>query len=71
MVIYTCSDLFFASRIRSACEDLNAISRPVRNVDMLQKRLLQVDDGKANQPVRLWLLDMAHPQAVDLLKHVR
>lgn len=58
MIVYCCADLIFATKIRSTCESLGAVSRPARNAEMLQKRLDRVDDGKPNDPVRLVLVDL-------------
>lgn len=68
MIIYCCADLIFATKVRSTCDALNAVSRPARNPEMLQKRLDRIDDGKANDAVALVLidLDMGEP-ALDLI----
>ena len=58
MIVYCCADLIFATKIRSTCEALGAVSRPARNIEMLTKRLDQVDDGKPNGPVALLLVDL-------------
>jgi len=58
MIIYCCADLIFATKVRSTCEALGAVSRPARNPDMLQKRLDRVDDGKPNDAVALVLIDL-------------
>ena len=58
MIVYCCADLIFATKVRSTCEALGALSRPARNRDMLQKRLDRVDDGKANEPIALLLIDL-------------
>lgn len=72
MIIYCCADLIFATKVRSTCDALSAVSRPARNSEMLQKRLDQVDDGKANGPVSLLLidLDMGEP-ALELIQQAR
>ena len=72
MIIYCCADLIFATKVRSTCDALGAVSRPARNADMLQKRLNRVDDGKANDAVALLLidLDMGEP-ALDLIQQAR
>ena len=58
MIVYCCSDLIFATKVRSTAEALGVVSRPVRNAEMLASRLNQVDDGKANQPVAAVFLDL-------------
>ncbi len=58
MILYACSDLIFATRIRAACEDLGRVSRPVRNPAMLQARLDQVDDGKPHGPAAALFVDL-------------
>ena len=58
MIVYCCADLIFATKVRSTCEALGAVSRPARNAEMLQKRLDRVDDGKANDAVALVLIDL-------------
>lgn len=58
MIVYCCADLIFATKVRSTCDALGATSRPARNAEMLQKRLDRVDDGKANDPVALVLVDL-------------
>lgn len=58
MLIYACSDLIFATKIRSTAEVLHIESRPVRNLEMLDARLDQIDDGKANDPVTCVMIDL-------------
>jgi DNA-binding NarL/FixJ family response regulator len=58
MIVYFCSDLFFATRVRSTSELLSVTARPVRDAAMLQARLDQVDDGRANEPVDALLVDL-------------
>ncbi|MEM6259250.1 MAG: hypothetical protein AAGI37_13280 [Planctomycetota bacterium] len=72
MIVYCCADLIFATKVRSTCEALGAVSRPARNAEMLQKRLDEVDDGKPNGPVALLLidLDLGEP-ALDLIQQAR
>ena len=72
MIVYCCADLIFATKVSSTCDALGAVSRPARNVEMLQKRLDRVDDGKANDAVALLLidLDMGEP-ALELLQQAR
>jgi DNA-binding NarL/FixJ family response regulator len=72
MIVYACADLIFATKVRSTCDALGAVSRPARNAAMLQKRLDRVDDGKANDPISLLLvdLDMGEP-ALELIRQAR
>lgn len=58
MILYAAADLIFATKIRSTCEALNRVSRPVRNAAMLQARLDRVDDGKANDAAELFFVDL-------------
>ena len=58
MVVYCSADLIFGTKIRSTAEALHLGTRPVRDTDMLRKRLEQVDDGKLNEPVTGLLLDL-------------
>lgn len=69
MLLYACSDLIFATRIRAACEDLGRVSRPVRNAAMLQARLDRVDDGKPNDPVTAFFVDLERgDEAIELIR---
>ncbi|MEM6854408.1 MAG: hypothetical protein AAF593_08365 [Planctomycetota bacterium] len=69
MLIYSCSDLIFATKIRSTAEVLRVESRPARNLDMLRARLDQVDDGKVNEPVTVVMIDLElGEQAFELIK---
>ncbi|MEM8496292.1 MAG: hypothetical protein AAF911_10695 [Planctomycetota bacterium] len=69
MLIYSCSDLIFATKIRSTAEVLRVESRPARNLDMLRARLDQVDDGKVNEPVTGVMIDLElGEQAFELIK---
>lgn len=69
MLIYACSDLIFATKIRSTAETLHVESRPVRNLEMLEARLDRVDDGKANDPVTCVMVDLELGEfAFDLIK---
>lgn len=72
MIVYCCADLIFATKVRSTCDALGAVSRPARNAEMLQKRLDCVDDGKANEPVALVLIDLdIGESALDLIATAR
>ncbi len=72
MIIYCCADLIFATKVRSTCEALGAVSRPARNAEMLQKRLDQIDDGKPNGEVKLLLIDLDIGElALELIQQAR
>ncbi len=72
MLVYACSDLIFATKIRSTAEALGVVSRPVRNAEMLRARLQREDDGKANGPVTCVMIDLELGEpAFDLIKQVR
>ena len=72
MIIYACSDLFFATRIRSTADSLGVVTRPVRDGEALQRRLDQVDDGKANDPVRAVMVDLELGEAaVSLIRQAK
>ncbi|MFW6058623.1 MAG: hypothetical protein ACODAQ_00490 [Phycisphaeraceae bacterium] len=58
MIVYACSDLFFATRIRSTADSLGVVTRPTRDAEALQQRLDRVDDGKPNDPVRAVMVDL-------------
>ncbi len=58
MIVYSCCDLMFATKIRSTAEALGVPSRPARDEEMLVKRLDQVDDGRVNDPVTGVLIDL-------------
>ena len=58
MILYAAADLIFATKIRSTCDALGRVSRPVRNAAMLQARLDRVDDGKANDVPALFFVDL-------------
>lgn len=58
MIVYCCADLIFSTKIRSTADALGATTRPVRDAEMLRKRLDRVDDGKPNDPVTALMLDL-------------
>ena len=58
MIAYCCQDLIFATKIRSTAEAMGVLSRPVRDREMLRKRLERVDDGKANEPLSALMIDL-------------
>ena len=67
MIVYACSDLFFATRIRSTAESLGVVTRAVRDTEALRRRLDRIDDGKANDPVRAVLIDLELDQTATAL----
>jgi CheY-like chemotaxis protein len=72
MIVYCCADLIFATKVRSTAESLGIVTRPVRDADMLQKRLDRVDDGKANEPVTGLIVDLDTGAAgLDMIDQVR
>lgn len=72
MIVYCCADLIFATKIRSTCDALGAVSRPARNGGMLQKRLDRVDDGKPNDAVKLILIDLENGRdAIGLIEQAK
>lgn len=72
MIVYACSDLFFATRIGSTAESLGTVARPARDTQALQNRLDQVDDGKANEPVTAVMIDLElGDQATALIRQAK
>ena len=53
MILYACTDLFFATRIRSTAETLGVATRPARDGEALAERL---DD--AREPVHAVMVDL-------------
>lgn len=65
MILYFASDLIWATRIKSAADDLGIPCRPVRNPDMLAQRLAD------SSPVAL-ILDLETEAAgLELLRTLR
>lgn len=58
MIIYACPDLMFASRIGATARAHAQTARPVRDLEMLQKRLDRIDDGKPNDAVTVLIVDL-------------
>lgn len=58
MIVYCCADLIFSTKVRSTADALGAVTRPVRDAEMLQKRLECVDDGKPNEPISALMVDL-------------
>ncbi|MEO1235944.1 MAG: hypothetical protein AAFX76_04070 [Planctomycetota bacterium] len=69
MLVYSCSDLIFATKIGSTAEALDVPARPARNVEMLRDRLDRVDDGKPCDAVTCVMVDLElGDHAFDLIK---
>ncbi|MBX9737022.1 MAG: hypothetical protein K2X32_08855 [Phycisphaerales bacterium] len=65
MILYCCSDLLWATKVKSTADSLGIPCRPARNLEMLSARL-------ADSPVKALILDLeAGPVAMELLARVR
>ena len=72
MIVYSCHDLVFATKIRSTAESLQLPNRPARGSQALADRLKQVDDGKLNEPVTAVLIDLdLADAALELVEQVK
>ena len=72
MIVYSCQDLIFSTKIKSTADVLGIVSRPARDAAAMTNRLNRVDDGKANDQVTGVLLDLElGDQALQLLKLVK
>ena len=72
MIVYCASDLIFATKIRSTADAMGVPSRPVRDGDMLQKRLDRLDDGKCNEPVTAFFVDLdTGDDGITLIKQLK
>lgn len=72
MIVYACADLMFASKITSAAGAMQLPHRPARDIDMLRKRLEQLDDGKGCDPVTGVLIDLAMGDiALELIRQAK
>ncbi len=72
MIVYCCSDLIFATKVRSTAEALGVVTRPVRDTQMLSNRLSRVEDGKPNDAVRAVFLDLeAGDHVLDMVTQVK
>ena len=58
MIVYSCHDLIFATKISSTAQALNVACRPARDAEALRRRLERVDDGKVNETVTALLIDL-------------
>ena len=69
MIVYCCADLIFSTKVASTCEALGVVSRPARDVGMLQRRLDRVEDGKANDAVAAVMIDLeAGDKALEMIR---
>ncbi len=65
MILYCCSDLLWATKVKSTADALGIPCRPARNLDMLNARL-------ADSPVKGLILDLeSGPVAMELLARVK
>jgi hypothetical protein len=65
MILYCCSDLLWATKVKSTADSLGIPCRPARTLEMLNARL-------ADSPVKALILDLeAGPVAMELLARVR
>lgn len=72
MIVYCCSDLIFATKIRCTADTLGVPSRPARNAHALDQRLRQVDDGKTNEPVTGVIIDLEMgPNGLGLIEQAK
>ena len=72
MIVYCCSDLIFATKIRSTAESLGLVLRPARTAEAMSNRLEQVDDGRPNEPVTGVLIDLdLEDQAMALIDQIK
>ena len=58
MLVYSCADLIFATKIRGTAESLGVPSRPARDLGALRNRLQRVDDGRLNDAVTGVVVDL-------------
>ncbi len=65
MILYCCSDLLWATKVKSTADALGIACRPARTLEMLNARL-------ADSPVKAIILDLeSGPVAMELLARVR
>ncbi|MEM1446009.1 MAG: hypothetical protein AAGF84_08145 [Planctomycetota bacterium] len=67
MIVYACADLMFASKVSATCNAAGVVSRPARSAEMLRARLDCVDDGKANDTVTQFFVELTRDDALDLI----
>lgn len=71
MIVYCCSDLIFATKVRATAEALGVPTRPTRDAQALRNRLDRVDDGRLNDPVTAVLVDLEVPDATALIAQAK
>ncbi len=71
MLIYCCADLMFSTKVRATADAEGVASRPARDAAMLQRRLDQVEDGRANGPVTGVIIDLDIEPALDLIAQAK
>ncbi len=65
MILYCCSDLLWATKVKSTADALGIPCRPARNLEMLAARL-------SDSPVRALIVDLeSGPTAIELIQAVR
>jgi hypothetical protein len=65
MILYCCSDLLWATKVKSTADALGIPCRPARNLEMLTARL-------SDSQVRALIVDLeSGPVALDLIRAVR
>ncbi len=65
MILYCCSDLLWATKVKSTADSLGIPCRPARTLEMLDARL-------ADSQVKALILDLeAGPVTMELLAHIR
>lgn len=63
MIVACCTDLIFATKIRSTAQHVGVPFRSANNLAALTARLDRVDDGQLNEPVTGLLVDLELGQA--------
>lgn len=72
MLVYACADLIFATKISSTANELGLTNRPARDAEKLQARLDRIDDGKANEAVTAFMVDLdLGDQAIQLIQQAK
>ena len=64
MVCYCAADLLWATRIKSTADALGVPCRPVRNLEMLEARLV-------DSPVRSLIVDLESENGLSLIRRLR
>lgn len=65
MILYCCSDLMWATKVKSTADSLGIACRPARNAEMLAARL-------ADSPVKALIVDLeSGPVALELIQQMR